>query len=438
MTTRPEARGHRSEGTATRRTTLASAALLLALSVNAAKAQTIAITGGRVHPVSGPVIENGTVLIRGGRIVAVGANVTVPPDATRIDAAGKWVTPGIVNVATTLGVVEIGAVEETVDTPARGRGDAITASHKVWEGFNANSPLIQVTRNDGITTVGVVPGNGLVVGQAALVNLSDGNLSDMLLQAPVAMTADIGSKGQQVGGTRAEVLQRLRDLLADTREYMRRRADYDRNATRELAARRGDLEAMIPVVQGRLPLVIDANRASEIESALNLASEFSLRILIGGGAEAWMVAEKLAAARVPVIVGALNNIPLSFATLGARQENAALLQRAGARVILNGGADGFNARNVRFEAGVAVAFGMTWDDALRAVTLNPAEALGVADRIGSLQPGREANVVIWSGDPFEPMTKAERVLVRGVDVKRPSRQDELMLRYKTLPPAYRR
>lgn len=414
------------------------AALLATTALTSASgAQTIAITGGRVHPVSGPVIENGTVLIRGGRIVSVGANIAIPPDATRIDAAGKWVTPGIVNVATTLGVVEIGAVQETNDTPARGRGDAITASHKVWEGFNANSPLIQVTRNDGITTVGVVPGGGLVGGQAALVDLGDGSLSDMLLQAPVAMTANIGSKGEQIGGTRAEVLQRLRDLLADTREYVRRRADYERNATREMAARRGDLEAMIPVVQGRLPLVIDANRASEIESALNLAREFSLRIIISGGAEAWMVAEKLAAARVPVIVGALNNVPLSFAMLGARQENAALLQRAGAQVLLNGGADGFNARNVRFEAGVAVAFGMSWDEALRAVTLNPAEALGVADRIGSLQAGREANVVIWSGDPFEPMTKAEHVLVRGVDVKRPSRQDELMLRYKTLPPAYR-
>ena len=403
-----------------------------------ATAQTIAITGGRVYPVSGPVIENGTVLIQAGKIVSVGANVAIPAGATRIDATGKWVTPGIVNVATTLGVVEIGAVEETNDTPARGRGDAVTASHKVWEGFNPNSPLIQVTRNDGITTVGVVPGGGLVGGQAAMVDLSDGDLAAMMLQAPIAMTADIGSKGEQVGGTRAEVLQRLRDLLADTREYMRRRADYEKNATRELAARRGDLEALIPVVQGRLPLVIDANRASEIESALNLAKEFSLKIMISGGAEAWMVAPKLAAAKVPVIVGALNNIPLSFAMLGARQENAALLQEAGATVLINGGADGFNARNVRFEAGNAVAFGLSWDAALRAVTLSPAEAFGVADRIGSLQAGREANVVIWSGDPFEPLTRAERVLVRGVDVRRPSRQDELMLRYKVLPPTYRR
>jgi imidazolonepropionase-like amidohydrolase len=417
---------------------LVRAALNVAVCAGVAGAQTVAIVGGRVHPVSGPVIENGTVLIRDGRIVSVGANVAIPSDATRIDATGKWVTPGIVNVATTLGVVEIGAVQETVDTPARGRGDAITASHKVWEGFNPNSPLIQVTRNDGITTVGVVPGGGLVGGQSALVNLSDGRLPEMLLQAPVAMTADIGSKGDQVGGTRAEVLQRLRDLLLDTREYVRRRADYERNATREMAARRGDLEAMIPVVQGRLPLVIDANRASEIESALGLANEFSLRVIINGGAEAWMVAERLATARVPVIVGSLNNIPLSFAMLGARQENAGMLQHAGASVIINGGSDGFNARNVRFEAGVAVAFGMPWEAALRAVTLSPAEAFGVADRIGSLQAGREANVVVWSGDPFEPMTRAERVLVRGVEVQRPSRQDELMQRYKALPPTYRK
>src|SRR5687768_10838652 len=164
-------------------------ALMLALSAGVAQSQTIAITGGRVHPVSGPVIENGTVLIRDGKIVSVGANVTVPVGATRIDATGKWVTPGIVNVATTLGVVEIGAVQETNDTPARGRGDAITASHKVWEGFNPHSPLIQVTRNDGITTVGVVPNNALVGGQAAMLDLGDGGLSEMLLQAPIAMIA---------------------------------------------------------------------------------------------------------------------------------------------------------------------------------------------------------------------------------------------------------
>jgi len=413
-------------------------ALGLAVIPPAADAQLIAITGGRVHPVSGPVIENGIVIIRGGRIAAVGGSDTaIPSDAVRVDASGKWVTPGIVNAITTLGVVEIGAVLETVDIPARGRGDAITASHRVWDGFNSNSPLIQVTRNDGITTVGVVPGGGLVSGQAAVVDLADGSLGEMLQRPGVAMVADIGSKGPDVGQSRAEVLQRIRELLVDTRAYAARRQDYERNATREMAARRSDLEAMIPVVRGQMPLMIEANRASEIESALELGREQNIRIMISGGAEAWMVAPKLAAARVPVIVGALNNIPLSFAMLGARQENAGLLQQAGAQVVINGGSDAFNARNVRFEAGVAVAFGLPWDAALRAVTLTPAEMFGVSDRVGSLQAGRDANLVIWSGDPFEPLTRAEAVYVRGQMVSRPSRQDELMQRYRRLPPGYR-
>lgn len=398
-------------------------------------AQTIAITGGRVYPVSGPMIENGTVVMRGGTIVAVGGPGTaIPADAVRVDARGKWVTPGIVNAATTLGVVEINAVNETVDIPAQGRGDAITASHKVWEGFNPNSPLIQVTRNDGITTVGVVPGGGLVSGQAAVFDLSDGTAAQMMRRSGVAMVADIGSKGTDIGASRGEVLDRLREIIVDTRAYASRRAEYERNATREMAARRSDLEAMIPVVRGQMPMMIAADRASDIEAAIDLAREQNIRIMITGGAEAWMVADRLAASRVPVFVGAMNNIPLSFSMLGARQENAGLLAQAGAQVVINGGADAFNARNVRFEAGNAVAFGLPWEAALRAVTLTPAEVFGVADKVGSLQPGRDANVVVWSGDPFELTTKAEAVYVRGQNVLRPSRQDLLMQKYRKLPP----
>jgi imidazolonepropionase-like amidohydrolase len=404
----------------------------------AAAAQTIAITGGRVHPVSGPVIENGTVIIRGTTIAAIGGPDTpVPPDALRVNAAGKWVTPGFFNSGTVLGISEIGAVQESVDIPATGRGDAITASHQVWDSFNPNSPLIQATRNDGITSAVVTPGGGLVAGQGALFDLSDGSMSQMLRRPGVAMVADLGSKGGPAGGTRAEVLQRLRELILDTRTYVSRRAEYERNATRELAARRSDLEAMIPVVRGQMPLLLSANRASEIQAAIDLSRELNVRVIINGGAEAWMVAPNLAQARIPVILDALNNIPGSFATLGARQENAGLLRRAGVPVIITGSSDPFFARNVRFEAGNAVAFGMTWDDALRAVTVEPALVFGVGDRVGTLQAGRDANVVIWSGDPFEPLTLAESVYVRGQQVHRPSRQDELMRRYRTVPPAYR-
>ena len=160
--------------------------------------------------------------------------------------------------------------------------------------------------------------------------------------------------------------------------------------------------------------------------------------MIGGGAEAWMMADKLAAARIPVFTGAMNNIPGGFAALGQRQENAALLRKAGVQVALIGNAGGgdeeaFNVRNLKQEAGNAVAYGMTWDDALRAVTLAPAEFFGVADRVGSLQAGRAANVVIWSGDPFEFTTRAERVFVRGREYTERTRQDLLTDRYKALP-----
>lgn len=418
---------------------VASLALLaLALAPDPARSQAIAITGGRVFPVSGPPIDGGTVLVRDGRIVAVGRDVALPGDAQRIDATGKWVTPGIFNATTTLGLTEIDAVRETVDLSARGQGDGVTPSLRVWEGFNPASALLQVTRNDGITTVGVVPRGGLIAGQGAVIALGDGTLPDVLLKGPAAVFADIGTKGDDRGASRAEVFQRLRTVLTEARDWPRRRARYDGNASRPLAARPMDLEALQPVLRGEVPLAIAADRASDLLVALEIGREYGIRVALLSATEAWQVADRIAAANAYVVVGALNNIPRNFSTLGARQENAALLQRAGARVVIAGGADAFNARNVKYEAGVAVSFGLPWDAALRAVTLTPAELYGVADRVGSLQPGRDATLVIWSGDPFELYTRAEKVYVRGREVQRPSRQDQLMRRYKSLPPDYRR
>jgi imidazolonepropionase-like amidohydrolase len=197
------------------------------------------------------------------------------------------------------------------------------------------------------------------------------------------------------------------------------------------------------VLEGRVPLWIEADRSSDIESALKLAKDYNLKLVLSGAAEAWMVADKIAAAHVPVLTGAMNNIPMSFSSLGTRQENAGLLRRAGVTVAIIGNAGGgdeeaFNVRNVRFEAGNAVAYGMSREDALRAITLTPAEIFGVADRVGSLQPGKDADVVVWSGDPFEFATEPEHVFVRGRESHTPTRQDLLEQRYKTLPPDYRR
>ena len=404
-------------------------------------AQTVAITGGRVFTVSGNPIDNATVLIQNGRIAQVGTNVAVPPDARRIDAAGKWVTPGFINSSTQLGLVEIGLEGSTRDVSARGE-NSIAAAFTVWDGFNPASVLLAPARTEGITTVVIAPSGGLVAGQAAAVDLVDGSLSDMLIRAPVGMVAQISNSLATVGA-RAEAIVKLRELLEDTRAYSRRRAEFERSATRDFAAGRLDLDAMIPVLEGRLPLVVSANRASDIEAVLKLGRDYGIRVMIAGGAEAWLVADKLAAARVPVLTGAMNNIPSSFATLGSYQESAAILRRAGVDVILIGDsgvsdAETFNVRNIKQEAGNAVAYGMSWDDALRAVTLAPARVLGIGDAYGSIEAGKVANVVVWSGDPFEFSTRAEHVFVRGREFTAPNRQQLLEQRYRTLPPDYKR
>ena len=415
-------------------------ALALVTFAPRATAQTVAISGGKVFPMSDPQIEHGTVLMRDGKIIAVGANVQVPADAERVDASGKWVTPGLVNSATQVGLIEVEFGGPPRETSANGP-DSIAAAFTAWAGVNPRSVVIPPTRDDGITTVGVLPMGGLIAGQAAFVDLVDGSIGDMVISAPAAMVGEIGDASQAGTSARGQLVVKLRALLEDTRAYERRRAEFERAQTRPFIANRLDLEAMIPVVQGRLPMIIYADRASDIESALDLAREYKLKLVIAGGAEAWMVANRLATARVPVMVGAMNNIPSSFAALGTRQENAGLLRKEGVSVILIGNAGGgdeeaFNARNIRYEAGNAVAYGMTWDDALRAITLTPAEVFGFADRVGSLRAGAEANVVVWSGDPFEFSTRAEQVFIRGKKVTDESRQDMLIERYKSLPRTY--
>jgi imidazolonepropionase-like amidohydrolase len=396
-------------------------------------AQTIAITGGTVYPVSGPKIENATVVIQAGRITAVGANVTIPADATRIDARGKWITPGLFDGGGQIGLTEISAV--TSMNEGQVQGNDVAASFNVAEGLNPASTLIGVTRIEGITTTLAAPGGGLIHGQAVVIDLDGATIEAMLVNRSAAMVADLseGSKGSG-GGSRAGVAARLRRVFNDALEYSRRRADYSRAQMQQLAAPAADLDALLPVLRGQLPLVAIANRRSDIETALRLAREFRLRLVLAGAQEGWMVAAQIAAANVPVLVQPLDNIP-SFDGLGVRYENAALLARAGVKVVLLE-TDTHNSRNLRQQAGNAVAYGMTWEQALRAVTLSPAEVFGVADRYGSLEAGKVANIVVWSGDPFEFTTAVEHVFIRGTEIPLRSRQTELLERYRSLPPKY--
>jgi imidazolonepropionase-like amidohydrolase len=375
-----------------------------------AQTTAIAIVGGTVHPVSGPRIERGTVLIRDGRIAAVGADVTVPADAQRLDATGKWVTPGLINVVSVLGLVEIQLSGGATDERALGRNN-IAAAFRPWDAFDSASPLITATRNDGITTIGLMPAGNLVSGQHALVDLANGPGAAMVRRAPSAMVVRVQEASPAGTASRGELLAKLRTLLTEARDWPGLRGPFGENRTGPLLATAADYEALQPVM-----------------------TDFKVRVILVSASEAWQRAPELAAAGVPVVVGGIRNIPDSFDRLNTRDDNAALLRRAGVTVTLQsdsyGDGNHFNVRNIRFEAGNAAGNGMTWDDALRAVTAVPAEVFGVGDRIGALRPDMDANVVVWSGDPFEFSTRAEAVFIRGTRVDTPGRQDQLMERYR--------
>lgn len=400
-------------------------------------AQTIAITGGTIHTVDGPPIERGTVLVRDGRIAAVGAELEIPAGARRIDARGQVVTPGLFDVGSRLGLTEVGAVGDTRDYFLN-EGDPIRAAFDVVDGINPNSSLIPANRLQGVTTALTSPSGGLIAGSAAVIDLAGSSVNEMLARPRAAMLASFDAG--DAGGARGGVSLRLREVLDDARFWRDNRGAFDRGASRVLAASRLDLEALQPVLDGEMPLVVDVDRASDIAAVLRIADDYDLDLVVRGGAEAWMVADELAAADVPVIVNPLNNRPSSFARLGARFDNAAILADAGIRVMLTP-FETHRAGDIAWEAGNAVRAGLGWNAALRAVTLTPAEVFGVGEDYGSLTVGKIANLVVWTGDPLELSSRPVQVMIRGEIVPGTSRQRELFDRYRTLgedaPPAYR-
>ena len=412
-----------------RRTALLALAMLAL--ATATPAQTIAITNARIHTAAGPVIERGTVVIRDGVIAAVGADVAAPAGARVIDAAGKVVTPGLFDSATTLGIVEIGQIDGTNDVSTT--DDRITAAYRVVDAINPQSTLIPVTRVEGITRAIVAPqtGSSLIAGRGALIDLGGDRVPDIVHRDPVAMYAVLGEAGAaRAGGSRGAAVLALREALEDARDYAANRDAFQQNRRRDYALSRLDLEALIPVVEGELPLAIGVHRASDILAVLRLAEELDLRLILSGATEAWLVAPEIAAADVPVILNPMLNIP-GFENLNITLENAARLHDAGVTFAF-ATFDAHNARNLKQLAGNAVAYGLPHDAAIRAVTSTPARIWGIADDYGTLEPGRQADVVIWSGDPFEVTTVAEHVFIEGTEVPPDSRQRMLFERYRTL------
>ena len=396
------------------------------------RAQT-AITGAEVHPVDGEVIEEGTVVIaEDGTIAAVGADVEVPEAATVVEADGQVVTPGLIDARTRLGLVEIWAVPGTRDHD-RGGESPIRAAFRAADGFDPSSAIIPVTRTGGVTSAVIVPGGGLVSGQSGWIDLGGGELGFGALVSP-SVGIHFLYRAQRPKGpfaSRGALLEKLRELYDDVRFYRDNREAFDQNRARDLTASRLDLQALGRTLEDGLPSVFHVQKASDIRTIVGFAGDQGLDPVLTGAAEAWRVADFLADREVPVVVNPTLNLPTTFETYGARTDNAALLAEAGVPVVLSTFGT-HNVRKLRQLAGNAVRGGMDHADALEAVTLNPAKAFGMADTYGSLTAGKVANVVVWSGDPFELSSQVEQMYVQGEEVSLENRQTELMERYRTL------
>jgi imidazolonepropionase-like amidohydrolase len=429
------------------RSVLLATALLFA---QTAVAQSIAITGATVHT-AGPAgtVENATIVITDGDVTAVGSDVSAPDGFREIDASGKIITPGLITPFGQIGLVEVNAEENTVDFIQR--GDQFSASFDPADAYNPRSSLVATNRIEGITHAVIAPlprepdvlGNQSRVfsGLASVVRLTD---DDYIVERGAAFVANLGETGGQIAaGSRGAALMILRAALDDARDYARNVQAYEQGSRRPYSLSRSDLVALQALLDGSKPLLVRAHRASDIATAIGLAAEYDLDLIVLGGVEAWMVADELAAADASVILDSLANLPGSFEQLNARLDGASVLSKAGVRFAIggDGASQNHNARNITQAAGIAVANGLSWDEALRALTLAPAEMYGVADRIGSLEAGKRADLVIWNDDPLELTSYPEQVYIGGEAIPMESRQTLLRDRYlkagSNKPPAYR-
>ncbi len=419
--------------------------ILLAVS-SVGSAQSTAIVGGTAVTM-GPqgTVENATIVIENGQFISVTADGVAPDGATVIDASGKIVTPGLFTPIGSLGLVEVGFSAGPLDQLQR--GDEFTASFDVADAYNPRSTLIAVSRIEGVTRAVVVPSPGfpdesgssgsVLAGLAAMVNLGGGD--DSVEQRSVAMMVSLGQGGSGLaGGSRAGAVLELRAALDEAQSYgddPGEREDYKLSLS--------DLDALQGVLSGDVPIYVNINRASDISVLIDLVDEYGLNAIIVGGSEAWMVGGDLAAAGIPVVLAPQDILPGSFDRINARRESAAMLADAGVTIAFaDGQSQTHNARNITQSAGNAVAYGLSRDDALRAITIAPAEIFGVADRVGSIEVGKEADVVIWPADPLELTSYPEHVYIKGNAVEMTSRQTLLRDRYlqtdSDKPPAYRR
>lgn len=406
-----------------------------------AAAQTVAITGGTVVVGDGSdPVPGGTVVVRNGRIVAAGANVAVPSGAQIVDATGQWVTPGIVGGFTRLGLVEVGAVSSTNDSSA-GNSD-FSAGLDVAPAINPLSAAIATNRTGGVTRAVVAPetANAIFGGQGAVIDL--GADMDAVMRPRAFQFVELGERGAaRAGGSRSASHASFRNALDQALIYARNPATYGGQSSDSLL-NRVDAAALVPVVQGRVPLVVHVEQARDILNVIALRTDYPrLNIILVGVSEGWTVAPQIAAAGIPVIASALNDLPAQFEQLAATQSNIGRMRDAGVQVAI-GMIDDNDAHQIRYStqyAGNLVALnnvpgatGLSWGEAFAAISSWPAEIMGLGNEIGSLRPGRRADIVIWDGDPLELSSNVDVMLIDGVQQPLTSRQTRLRDRYLSI------
>jgi len=416
-----------------------------------------AVVGGTVYTMAGPPIENGTVIVEKGVIREVGPGLKPPQRATIIYAHGQSVFPGFVESHSHVGLSEIDLVDVMRDEDEG--TDPILPQMRAMDAYYTESEVIPVTRLHGITAAFTSPGEGnLIGGTGALVRLDGLSPERALIKDGAALVVNLGEPPKARYGprhqspeTRMGVAALLRDAFTKGRDYQAKWADYERRRSafaqggaKGAAARGGKgksseppsppdrdlkMEALLPALEGKMPVLARGHRVDDILTAVRLADEFHLKLILSHGTEAYKVADLLAARNIPVVVGPVTTQPDRIETQGAVYDNAARLHRAGVKIAIQTG-ETLDSRMLPFEAGLAVAYGLPWEQAIRAITVNPAEIFGVADRIGSLRPGLEADLIVTQGDPLQPLSRLIHLMIAGRPVPLTSRQTDLYARWR--------
>ncbi|PHN05422.1 amidohydrolase family protein [Flavilitoribacter nigricans] len=402
---------------------------LLAQQVSKASTGTFALTNATIETVTNGTVK-GTLIISDGKIADIGGNLPIPSGATEIDCAGLTIYPGLIDGGTRLGLAEVGSVSLTEDFNEI--GDA-TPQMQALTAVNPNSVAIPVTRVNGVTTVITKPSGGVMPGTASLIHLLGYTPKQMYgdFQAVVINYPSSGRRGrfdrrsdEDIKKAEEKALKKLNDVFDEA--YLYHRIDSAAAGKAEMMPDYNPaLAALLPVVRKEIPVMVEVNAAKDIQSALRWVEEKDLNVIFTGVAEGWRVADEIAAAKIPVITGPVLSLPTRQSDRYNRAyTNAAALHKAGVKVALRTD-DAENVRNLPFNAGFAAAYGMGKEEALKAVTIVPAEIFGLDDQIGSLEKGKIANLFVTDGDPFEPKTQIKHLFISGYNIPLDSRHIRL-------------